>query len=576
MISKTKVNTLFFLLLLVGTIFASTSCFVNSSLQIKNYIYAIIVLIWVISLAFYKEKERMKRIDMLTIVLVFFVLFLIIRSGNEQSAMRIIFLTCFVFFYLIGRGLSRKDRQIMDIMIALVCFLLAIYGLLQYIGITHSPTQYRVSGNFDNPAGIAACLSAGIFFSFRLIKSSTLKIKFFGYTIFFVILLAVILSNSRAGVISIILVLLTYAFFKYWRSINFKRKILLFFTSAAFIIFLSIFLFSVKKESAIGRVLIWKSTMIVISDNPFFGGGTGSFKKNYMLSQAKYFRHNPASKFGILADNVIHPFNEYLFLTTEYGILGLTLLAFIIFIALLYNKKKLTIYHLSLLSILLFSLFAYPFRYSIVWILVAYNLSQLSHHLPSVALRKRTYLSVRIAKILIIALCVFLLYSVFVDVRFEYKWNKLAKNSISENRETELLTAYLNLYNNWNGNPLFLYNYGAELNYNKKYNESLFILQQCEKFYNDYDVQLIIADNYFNIDSFCLAEKHYILASQMIPGRFTPLYKLMSIYEQKDEIPKMLNIAHEIVNKDVKIPSSTISFIKRQASKNLSTYEAYN
>ena len=92
LISKTKVNILYFLLLLVGTIFASTSCFVNSSLQIKNYIYAIIVLIWVISLAFYKEKGRMKRIDMLTLVLVFFVLFLIIRSGNEQSAMRIIFL----------------------------------------------------------------------------------------------------------------------------------------------------------------------------------------------------------------------------------------------------------------------------------------------------------------------------------------------------------------------------------------------------------------------------------------------------------------------------------------------------
>ena len=62
----------------------------------------------------------------------------------------------------------------------------------------------------------------------------------------------------------------------------------------------------------------------------------------------------------------------------------------------------------------------------------------------------------------------------------------------------------------------------------------------------------------------------------MLPGRFTPLYKLMSIYEQKDETTKILSIAHEIVNKEVKIPSSTISFIKRQASKNLSTYEAYN
>lgn len=49
-----------------------------------------------------------------------------------------------------------------------------------------------------------------------------------------------------------------------------------------------------------------------------------------MLYQARYFEQNPESKLGLLADNVKHPFNEFLRVTVEFDLIGTFLLLFFI------------------------------------------------------------------------------------------------------------------------------------------------------------------------------------------------------------------------------------------------------
>lgn len=41
--------------------------------------------------------------------------------------------------------------------------------------------------------------------------------------------------------------------------------------------------------------------------------------------QSRFFQKNPDSRYVVLADNVKHPFNEYLFFLSEHGILGIFL-----------------------------------------------------------------------------------------------------------------------------------------------------------------------------------------------------------------------------------------------------------
>lgn len=48
-----------------------------------------------------------------------------------------------------------------------------------------------------------------------------------------------------------------------------------------------------------------------------------SFDANYMLYQAAYFRSHPDSPFAILADNVKAPFNEYLWMAAQWGLVSL-------------------------------------------------------------------------------------------------------------------------------------------------------------------------------------------------------------------------------------------------------------
>ena len=42
--------------------------------------------------------------------------------------------------------------------------------------------------------------------------------------------------------------------------------------------------------------------------------------------QAAYFEKHPNSRFALLADNVKHPFNEYLSITVQFGLIGLLIL----------------------------------------------------------------------------------------------------------------------------------------------------------------------------------------------------------------------------------------------------------
>ena len=68
----------------------------------------------------------------------------------------------------------------------------------------------------------------------------------------------------------------------------------------------------------------------MIKDNPVTGYGSGGFLANYMNYQAEYFARDTDSKYAILAGDVKHPFNEYILLVVNYGLIGFLLfLAFV-------------------------------------------------------------------------------------------------------------------------------------------------------------------------------------------------------------------------------------------------------
>jgi O-antigen ligase len=458
--------------------------------------------------------------------------------------------------------------------IIVICFLQACYGLSQFLGwFPSNHSRYTVAGSFDNPVGFAAVLAIGFPIGLFLLATTKNIEKYLASATLAVIVIAVFFSGSRAGMLAIIISLVSFVLFNpnimdRLRQYGFYKSLIVL-TIICFIPLASI-LYLQKKDSANGRLLIWKVSTEMIKDKPLFGHGYGAFQAKYMDYQAGYFKINPNSTYSQLADNVKHPFNEFIKVTVEFGMVGLVVvLASILFVLWKIVKsgnenQKLALN--GLISFLVFACFSYPLQYISVWILLALYFSVLLQKKETEI--KNTPVSI-ITRSVIVLSCTFFIAYTFMQICAEMKWKTIAMNSLNGNTE-EMLPEYDKLYSTLlKQNPFFLYNYGAELNVAGKFDKSAGILTECKKRFNDYDLQLLLADNYHKKGEPEKAIQTYQHASNMIPCRFLPLYQIFEIYKDCGQMDMAAKYAHEIMNKKVKIPSLTVNSIKEEAEEYL-------
>jgi tetratricopeptide (TPR) repeat protein len=211
-----------------------------------------------------------------------------------------------------------------------------------------------------------------------------------------------------------------------------------------------------------------------------------------------------------------------------------------------------------LLSIAVFSLFSYPLTYPFVWVMGLSSITVLFY--PLWRTQKKFFYTLRPIIILVVLYAGYMTYD---RMATEIKWCNIAQKSLRGQTE-QMLPEYQLLYGKLQNNELFLYNYAAELNVVKQYAKSLEIAHECERLWADYDLQMLMAENYKELHQYEEAEFHYIKASNMCPVKFMPLYKLYKLYEDLGEREKVLTIANKIIEKPVKIMSPTIINIQQE------------
>ena len=89
---------------------------------------------------------------------------------------------------------------------------------------------------------------------------------------------------------------------------------------------------------------------------------------------------------------------------------------------------------------------------------------------------------------------------------------------------------------------------------------------------NDYDVQMLVGNNFEQIGDYRLAEQSYLLTHHMIPNRFIPLYRLAKLYENNNDYVYAHDVAEIIMYKKIKIPSMKIRIIKNEMEELISKY----
>lgn len=445
--------------------------------------------------------------------------------------------------------------------IALVCLFTTLHGLLQYMGIIPSFHEvFLITGTFENPAGFATVQAA--MFPFVLIKcfdkDSGRFSMFFSIAVSTLCLVSVVLSESRMGILAICAAIIVVLAFTDSVALFFKTHRWAWILSIVLIALLCIVLYQIKKNSADGRFFIWARCFDLIKERPLFGYGPYGFESNYMSTQAEYFRANPDSPFVMLADSVTQPFNEYLKLTVNYGLVGLAIAVALLVLVVrrVYNcDRQIKVLGLSFVaSVLVMCQFSYPFMYDVLWLLSFMAIA------PAFSPSREELVIPKYLRIMASSL---LLGGLVLSLRTMYysmKWTEMYKRT-EQGYVNRMMPYYSDMKKIMRNNPLFAYNYAAELNKAQRFDESLEILDKCSESWNDYNVQILYSDIYAKKGDMDRALMACDQAYNMVPCRFDPLYRKMLIYVYSNDTINVVRTAHEILEKPIKVRSDQLNNI---------------
>lgn len=473
-----------------------------------------------------------------------------------------------LLFLLIGVALQQKRRNHTTDLIntsfihkfwVAICILQALLGIVQYMGFFRTHADFKVVGTFDNPAGFISCICTA--FPFGLLFFN--RKKRWHWVGCLVVITAIVLSESRTGMIALSAIGLVV-----WccdKKVHQRWKV-----SAAVLVvlmFVGIVGFY-KTDSANGRMLIWECSWNMIKDKPLLGHGIHAFKAHYMDYQVAYFQEHPSSKYVMQAGNVNHPFNEFIGIWIQFGFIGLIGLVIILFLLWKCYRHNPTdqgkCAWLSLLAIGVCAMFSYPLTYPFVWLIILCDCFAL---LSNVRLHGKTpQLLYNMIGCILIVSGVFLAYKLARNIQAEHQWKRCMSIVLSKE---EKMNKYEMLMTELGDNPYFLYNYAAELYYAGLYKESLEIAYKCKTFWEDYDLEMLIGENYKMLSEYNDAIIHFEKASLMVPVKFMPPYRMFQIYKEQKERHKLEEMANRIVNKPVKINSLLIERIKKEAKRTL-------
>lgn len=384
-----------------------------------------------------------------------------------------------------------------------------------------------LTGTLDNAAGFAACLCVGFPFCLRLMGGTGWR-RYVGVVAGTVVLVAVALSASRAGILSLLAGLL----------------------------------YGVKKDSADGRLLIWRCSLEMMKDRPLQGWGLGGFEAHYMDYQAAYFERHPGSRYAPLADTVQYPFSEYLNIGVAFGIVGwLAVVAWLVCLGRAYVRRPTAAKESGLLvwlAVVVFAAFSYPLMYPFVWLVLAYASVWLLEDVGTVR-----PLLLQAGAVCLLATCGWVGSRTYRRMKAELVWAEAVAAS-SLGQAEQAMEKYRRAYSVLWADRYFLYNYAAELHRHGQQDEAIRVAGACRRRWADYDLELLLAELYEQRGEDIRAEAYYRQASLMCPNRFVPLHRLVLLLDRTGRQDEAVRLARQLVEKPVKVPSFQVDWIKKE------------
>ncbi len=473
-----------------------------------------------------------------------------------------LYISCKHIIIIIYTHTSFRFHNHFYIIILSSTFISCLLGLVQLLGLASSNNGYfRMTGQFNNPAVLAnyliALMPINLMLYMRLIRTA-IKREILRYISLFMLLFGstiILFSFCRSAWIALLVAAIIASNTKNAWIKNISIKNLIAIIGLLFALF--VFVLYLKPNSALGRITIWKVSGSIICQNPLTGIGYGNFESQYHKYQADYFSSSNRNSREInLSGLVKYPFNEFLRIIIEFGIIGIIL--FIWFIDRLFSLLALKTYSLhqiqlkdccllGVFSILCSGFFSYPL--SILSILsIFYLYLGILSGIQSTSQRSTCRLNSKYfahvyALFLFISSVILICYSIY-KAQLYVEW----KRSFTSKKMATLLPSLVD-------DGSFITDYSNILMNEKKYKVANKLLENYRYLFYTPDFYNNLGITYQEIGNIDKAEEAFNVADKMIPNRIFSKYLLAKLYFETEQYQKSFEMCSLILSIGAKRPS---------------------
>lgn len=331
--------------------------------------------------------------------------------------------------------------------------------------------------------------------------------------------------------------------------------------------------YGMKRDSADGRLLMWKVTGKAIAGQPLAGTGLGGFPAAYAEAQGEYFATGTATgQEKQVAGCPEYAFNEYLQIGLEQGIGGL-----IVFVLWLGSMGYYGIRNRQhgavggVLALAVFAVSSYPLQLPSFWMILVFLgaicVTKDGTQARSSALSVSSAYPITIISLLSLAsVCLFILQKGQYEVykrwgRMQMVYNNKAYESVSED--------YKDLHDKLKHKPEFLFEEAQCLSKTGRYAEAIRVLERAKRLSGDPMIRYMIAKNRQATGDYREAERELLHAIGILPERLYPYYLLAKLYAEPAfyQADKFRAAAGAVLTKEPKVESSAIREMRTEIKK---------
>ena len=327
-----------------------------------------------------------------------------------------------------------------------------------------------------------------------------------------------------------------------------------------------------KRDSADGRLLIWKITSQAIASSPWGEENGRTFSAIYGDAQERYFTNCEYSESEAwVAGTPDFAFNEFLQIAVVHGIwvpvLFVTVLLVLLKIA--GSHKQLAGIDGCLVSLMVFACFSYPLHIPAivsVWLL---TLMVLCGEGLIMIKRKRNAVAVLLPVVVAGLIASVNMYGIYSErTRAVREWMPVIVlyHSGAFNAAAE---EYGKLYDKMSWNKDFSFEYGRALYNSESYGKAEEVLLKAMTVSGDPMILNVLGRNAQENGEYKKAEKYLLRSTHRLPERIYPHYLLVKLYAEPEFFDriKFVSEAEYVLNAKPKVNSTAIREIKQEVNK---------